>query len=112
MVIKNEVPNLLSLTVPPHPPLPPARLFQIVGPMLSSQASLLETVSNDFFGLPMFTPSATAARAATYFTTGARDVSGDESYLFGIQPDVFEEMKAVARLILDMKLERDLARGW
>lgn len=85
---------------------------QIVGPMLSSQASLLETVSNDFFGLPMITPSASAARAATYFSSGARDLGGMGSYLFGVQPDVFKEMEALVRLILDLKAERDLDRGW
>eukprot|EP00903_Cladosiphon_okamuranus_P014086 g13093.t1 len=87
--------------------------FGIVGPMLSSQASLLETVSNDFFGLPMVTPAAPAARAATYFSSGARDLGGGEgSYLLGVQPDVFQEMEALARLILDLKTERDLDRGW
>eukprot|EP00752_Nemacystus_decipiens_P004321 g3946.t1 len=87
--------------------------FGIVGPMLSSQASLLETVSNEFFGLPMVTPSASAARAATYFSSGARDLGGREgSYLFGVQPDVFQEMEALARLILDLKTERDWERGW
>ncbi|CAM9570734.1 unnamed protein product, partial [Scytosiphon promiscuus] len=87
--------------------------FGIVGPMLSSQASLLETISNDFFGLPMVTPSASAARAATYFSSGATLYGGGErSYLFGVQPDVFDEMEALARLILDKKTERDLDRGW
>ncbi|CBJ28350.1 conserved unknown protein [Ectocarpus siliculosus] len=80
--------------------------------MLSSQASLLETVSNDFFGLPMVTPSASAARANTYFSSGAYGLGGKGSYLFGVQPDVFSEMEALARLILDMKVERDLDRGW
>lgn len=81
--------------------------------MLSSQASLLEAVTNDFFGLPMVTPSASAARAATYFASGARDLGGGEgSYLFGVQPDVYREMEALARLILDLKMERDLDRGW
>lgn len=80
--------------------------------MLSSQASLLETVSNDFFGLPMVTPSASAARANTYFSSGAYGLGGEGSYLFGVQPDVFSEMEALARLILDMKVERDLNRGW
>ncbi|CAB1099788.1 unnamed protein product [Ectocarpus sp. CCAP 1310/34] len=86
--------------------------FGIVGPMLSSQASLLETVSNDFFGLPMVTPSASAARANTYFSSGAYGLGGEGSYLFGVQPDVFSEMEALARLILDLKVERDLDRGW
>ncbi|CAM9202083.1 unnamed protein product, partial [Hapterophycus canaliculatus] len=81
--------------------------------MLSSQASLLETISNDFFGLSMVTPSASAARASTYFSSGAALYGGGErSYLFGVQPDVFDEMEALARLILDMKTERDLNRGW
>lgn len=74
---------------------------------------MLETVSNDFFGLPMVTPSAPAARATTYFSSGARELGGDQgSYLFGVQPDVFQEMEALARLILDMKTERDTDRGW
>lgn len=61
----------------------------------------------------MVSPSATAARAATYFSSGARTLGGWEgSYLLGVQPDVFLEMEALARLILDMKTERDLDRGW
>lgn len=101
-----------------HPPVSSdspslAPFAQIVAPTLSSQASLLETVSNDFFGLPMVSPSATAARAATYFSSGARTLGGWEgSYLLGVQPDVFLEMEALATLILDMKTERDLDRGW
>ncbi|CAM9520701.1 unnamed protein product [Ascophyllum nodosum] len=83
--------------------------FGIVGPMMSSQASLLEIISNDFFGLPLITPAAIAARAETYLSTGA---SGGGSYLMGLQPDVFAEMRALARLILDMKTERDRERGW
>ena len=82
---------------------------KIVGPMMSSQASLLEIISNDFFGLPLITPAAIAARAETYLSTGA---SGGGSYLMGLQPDVFAEMRALARLILDMKTERDRERGW
>lgn len=80
--------------------------------MMSSQASLLEIMSNDFFGLPFVTPAAIAARAETYFSTGGTEVGGDGSYLLGIQPDVFSEMSALARLILDMKAERDAQRGW
>ena len=80
--------------------------------MLSSQASLLETISNDFFGLPLVTPSASAARAVTYFASGAQGFGEGPSYLFGAEPDVFEQMKALSRLILDMKTERDYARGW
>eukprot|EP00904_Undaria_pinnatifida_P014240 jgi/Undpi1/9947/HiC_scaffold_28.g12401.m1 len=86
--------------------------IEIVGPMLSSQASLLETISNDFFGLPLVTPSASAARAVTYFASGAQGFGEGPSYLFGAEPDVFEQMKALSRLILDMKTERDYARGW
>lgn len=80
--------------------------------MESSQASLLEIVTNDFYGLPFITPAAIAARAETYFSTGGTEVGGDGSYLLGLQPDVFSEMRALARLILDMKTERDTLRGW
>lgn len=80
--------------------------------MLSSQASILETISNDFFGLPLVTPSASVARAATYFASGAQGLGAEPSFLLGIQPDIFEQMKALARLILDMKAERDTERGW
>eukprot|EP00904_Undaria_pinnatifida_P014241 jgi/Undpi1/9948/HiC_scaffold_28.g12402.m1 len=80
--------------------------------MLSAQASLLETVSNDYLGLPLVTPSASAARASTYFASGAQGLGVGPSFLFGMQPDIFEQMKALARLILDMKTERDSARGW
>lgn len=100
----------LTLGNPP-PPLS-CSACQIVGPMLSSQASLLETVSNDFFGLPLVTPSASAARAVTYFASGSQGLGVGPSFLFGAQPDVFEEMEALARLILDMKTERDNVRGW
>lgn len=86
--------------------------LQIVGPILSSQASLLETISNNFFGLPLVTPSASAARAETYFTSGANSIEGGASYLFGVQPDIFEQMNALTRLILDMKTERDSLHGW
>ena len=86
--------------------------FQVVGPMLSSQASLLETISNDFFGLPLVTPSASAARAVTFFASKVRGLRARPSFLFGVQPDILEEMKALARLILDMKTERDNVRGW
>ncbi|CAM9520631.1 unnamed protein product [Ascophyllum nodosum] len=86
--------------------------FGIVGPMMSSQASLLETISNDFFGIPLITPAAIAARAETYFSTGMAAAEGGGSYLLGLQPDIFEEMNALARLILDMKTERDTKRGW
>ena len=80
--------------------------------MMSSQASLLETISNDFFGIPLITPAAIAARAETYFSTGMAAAEGGGSYLLGLQPDIFEEMNALARLILDMKTERDTKRGW
>lgn len=84
---------------------------QIVGPMLSSQASLIETMSNNAFGLPLVTPSASAARAATYFASRAQGLGTGPSFLFGIQPDIFEQMEALARLVLDMKTERDYPRG-
>lgn len=80
--------------------------------MLSSQASLLETMSNDFFGLPLVTPSASAARAVTSFASKTQGLDAEASFLFGTQPDVFEQTKALARLILDKKTERDSARGW
>lgn len=94
--------------------LPPRFVVrQIVGPMLSSQASSLETVSSNFLGLPLVTPSASAARAATYLASGTQEGLGaGASYLFGVQPDVFEQMKALARLVLDMKTERDYSYDW
>ena len=94
------------------PPTPPSSACQIIGPIRSSQASLIETISNGFFGLPLVTPSASAARAITYFASGTRGLGAGPSFLLGTQPDVFEHMKALARLILDMKTERDYARGW
>lgn len=80
--------------------------------MLSSQATLLETISNDYFGLPVVTPAASAARAETFFSSGARVLGGGPSFLFGVHPDVFEQMQALVRMILDMKTERDVVRGW
>lgn len=73
---------------------------------------MLEIMTNDFYGLPFITPAAIAARAETYFSTGGTEVGGDGRYLLGLQPDVFSEMRALVRLILDMKTERDTLRGW
>lgn len=86
--------------------------MQVVGPLLSSQASVLEVISNEFFALPMITPSGSAARATSYGAGGVGGATGGSSFMFGIQPDIFEQMNALVRLILDMKTERDKERGW
>lgn len=80
--------------------------------MLSAQASLVEIMSNGGFGLPVVTPSASAARADTYFASRAQGLGAGPSFLFGVQPDIFEQMEALARLVLDMKRDRDTVRGW
>lgn len=86
--------------------------MQVVVPLVSTQASALEVVTNRFFGLPMITPSGPAARVMS-FKAGYVDATAEgSSFLFGIQPDIFEQMNALARLILDMKTQRDTERGW
>lgn len=87
----------------------------MIGPFLSSQAALLESLANGHLALPIVAPSAAAARAvdpSVGVVGGIVDGSLEPSYLVGVQPDIFQQMQAMARLILDMKAARDLARDW
>lgn len=90
-------------------------IYGVIGPFLSSQAALLESLANDHLALPIVAPSAAAARAVNPSVRdvgGKADRSSDWSYLVGVQPDIFQQMQAMATLILNMKATRDSARGW
>lgn len=90
----------------------------MIGPFTSSPATLLESLSNEYLALPIVAPSAAAARVV--YPPGLLDNSlGEEeggaetlsSHLVGAQPDISAQMRAMARLILDMKAARDAVSG-
>lgn len=72
---------------------------------------LLESLSNEFLGIPIVTPLAAAARG-TRVLSSQGGAASTTSYLVGIQPDIFAQMRALVTLMLQMKAERDSEQGW
>lgn len=102
----------LSPTSPPSFPSTPfcRPSVQVIGPPLSSQAALLESVSTSYWGLPLVTPLAAAAHGEA-LESSSDDGARPLSFLVGVQPDVFAQMRALVTLILQMKSMRDAYFG-
>lgn len=68
-------------------------------------------MSNEFWNLTMVTSLAAAARP--YPLAASSGVSWElPRHLLGVQPDIFDQMRALVTLILQMKTQRDQLRGW
>ncbi|CAM9990433.1 unnamed protein product, partial [Discosporangium mesarthrocarpum] len=80
--------------------------YGVVGPFLSSEASLLGSISNRFLFLPVVSYGAAAA-PAEYDSTGTQG----PGYLLRIQPNIDHQMLALTRLIVEMKIARDAEFG-
>ncbi|CAM9911125.1 unnamed protein product, partial [Choristocarpus tenellus] len=79
----------------------------VVAPLLSSQASLLGSLSNRFWSLPII--SLTTPAAMVDFVGTGKNV--DRGFLSSVQPGIDEQMAALTRLIVDMKTARDALDG-
>ena len=63
------------------------------------------SLSNSYLHLPILNVRGIAAR------TDSRDSSGGGGFSLDVKPDIFPQMEALVRLILDMKLARDALDG-
>lgn len=77
----------------------------MVSTLGASGSSFLGSLSNSYLHLPLLTVGASAARSE------GRNSIGDGGYLLSVQPDIYPQMEALVRLILDMKTTRDAADG-
>lgn len=77
----------------------------MVSALGTSSASFMGSLSNGYLHLPLVTVGASAARSEE------RGSGGDGGYVLNMQPDIYPQMEALVRLILDMKIARDRADG-
>lgn len=77
---------------------------KVVSTLDTYSSALLASVSDQYLHLPVLSVGGIAARSES------RD---DEAggYLLHVQPAIVPQMQALVRLILDMKLARDLVDG-
>ncbi|CAM9888131.1 unnamed protein product, partial [Choristocarpus tenellus] len=85
----------------------------VVGPILSSQASQLGSLSNRFWSLPIVSLTPPTAIVDSAGIDGSIGIAGnvDRGFLSSVQPSIDGQMVALARLILDMKTARDALDG-
>lgn len=77
---------------------------QVVSTLSTASASLIGSLSNGYLSLPILNVGGNAARPESRNLTSG-------GYLLSLQPDIFLEMRALVRLILDMKMARDALDG-
>ena len=78
--------------------------------MGTSSASFVGELSNGYLNIPLVTAGASAARSGGR-NNGSDEDEGEGGYVLSVQPDIYPEMEALVRLILDMKVARDTLDG-
>lgn len=99
----NQSTALIRITASTPNPLPSSDYYQVLNLLGSSSSLLLGSMSNSYLHIPILNIRGIAGRP------DSREDSG--GFLLGIKPDIVFEMKALVRLILDMKLARDALDG-
>lgn len=88
----------------------PGLVMQVVSALGSSSASLLGSLSNQYLHLPVLTVGASAARSEGR-NSAEIDTEGEGGFLLSVHADIYPQMEALVRLILDMKVQRDSGSG-
>lgn len=76
-------------------------------------SALIGSLADEYLHLPVLTVGGTAARSESRVGGDGDDDAGswEGGYLLHVQPPVVQQMQALVRLILDMKLARDELDG-